>query len=195
MSVLVDEFVYPFCMLVLNARYLRTAEGERAAFVRGTQAALGRITEGDIDSLLRSGGWREELAAGWFIGLLRLDSYADRLGDLLMQSRRCYAGQGFCFALARIGSRASAEHLVTYLERYLPVGERQYDQWWAVGALAWVDGRLGTEWAPRYVARQDDWNVTVGGRVVGRLDPVGAVADFGKVMAFCGANFDLPTVA
>ena len=54
------------------------------------------------------------------IGLRGWDSYTERLGVLLREGELVYAGQGYCVALALIGTTDAAEELCAYLERWLP---------------------------------------------------------------------------
>lgn len=58
----------------------------------------------------------------------RRERFRERLGELLSGSELTYAGQGYCFALARLGTAKDAELLVAYLERWLPRVDCRYDQ-------------------------------------------------------------------
>ncbi|MEV5703712.1 DUF6000 family protein [Actinoallomurus sp. NPDC052274] len=109
-----------------------------------------KISDEDLDRLL-SCGWRPRLVAAWLIGIDRRVRYRQRLGDLLLDSEAPYAGQGYCFALARFAQDEDAEILVSYLDRYLPRRECYYDQDWAIGALLYLDDRLGTRHADRFL--------------------------------------------
>lgn len=46
---------------------------------------------------------------------------------MLLASELVYAGQGYCFALARLGAEQDAEILTAYLDHYLPRDDCQYD--------------------------------------------------------------------
>ncbi|MBB2747180.1 UNVERIFIED_ORG: hypothetical protein FHR35_007059 [Microbispora rosea subsp. rosea] len=73
--------------------------------------------------------------------------FRQTLGELLINSEVCYAGQGYCFALANFGRSHDAEILISYLPRT----ECYYDQHWAIGALLHLDDRLGTHHADRFL--------------------------------------------
>ncbi|GAA0965395.1 DUF6000 family protein [Actinocorallia libanotica] len=134
-------------------RYLRLLGGipERkdrftAALIRDAR----KISDAELDRLL-SCGWRPCLTAAWLIGIDRRQHYRERLGELLLESAGPYAGQGYCFALARFGRPEDAEILTAYLDRYLPRADCYYDQAWAMGALLYLDERLGTCYAERFL--------------------------------------------
>jgi len=63
-----------------------------------------------------------------------------RIAKLLLESELVYAGQGYCVALGLIGGKSCQDHLREYLKKYLPIRGRYYDQHWAIGALAHIQG-------------------------------------------------------
>lgn len=69
-----------------------------------------------------------------------------------MASEVCYSGEGYCFALAAFGGHQDAAILMAYLDRYLPQLDRRYDQGWALGALLFLDHRLGAGYGAPYLA-------------------------------------------
>jgi hypothetical protein len=152
---------------------------------------MANITDAALELLLNSGGWREMLAASWFIGVGKREYYVDWLGDLLVESQTCYVGQGLCFALARFCSQDAAQYLRSHLDKYLPIGSRQWDQEWAIGALAWIDRVRSSNFASAYLNQPDAWNVLNGENVVVRLEPRSAVSRFANVMEFCRRHFDV----
>ena len=138
----------------LRPRYLKLLGGGLSGLGRYSRAALARdarkISDEDLVRLL-SCGWRACLPAAWLIGIDRRRDHRELLGDLLLESAFPYAGQGYCFALARFGRPEDAEILAAYLDRYLPRKDCYYDQGWAMGALLYLDARLGTHHAERFV--------------------------------------------
>jgi Family of unknown function (DUF6000) len=66
--------------------------------------------------------------------------FVNQIAALLLASEMTYAGQGFCVALGLIGGDECRNHLRAYLSRYLPLRGRFYDQQWAIGALAYIEG-------------------------------------------------------
>jgi hypothetical protein len=131
---------------LLSGRFLRFEGATRRRFLHPLLVDAASITDADLNLLL-SDGWRPRLTAAWLIGISRRTSYRARIGELLLESAMSYAGRGFCFALARLGTHEDAEILTAYLDRYLPRTDLRYDQPVAVGALLHLDSRLGTRYA------------------------------------------------
>jgi hypothetical protein len=131
-----DRLVRPFYMAFLhgNLRFRDTAEA--GALERTVSLAAREASDSDLSRLLDEPEWRGRLAAAWFIALTGRADFAHRLGELLLASELCFAGQGYCLALAMIGSQAAEDYLRDYLLKYLPPAGRHYDQQWAIGALA-----------------------------------------------------------
>ena len=127
---------------LLHGNFLRLMHGaERAEFGRAMAKDTREVTDGEIVRLLAN-PWRAQLTGAWLAGFDRREQHRDRIGELLLASATNFAGQGFCFALARFGTPADAELLAAYLDRYLPRVDLRYDQDWAIGALLHVDARL-----------------------------------------------------
>lgn len=76
---------------------------------------------------------------------------------MLLASELTYAGQGYCVALARFETTADAGILCTYLDRYFPQVDLYYDQHWAMGALLYLDQRLNSDHASRFLTPGGLW--------------------------------------
>ncbi|MEU8645045.1 DUF6000 family protein [Streptomyces sp. NPDC048674] len=142
---------------LLHANFSRVEEQERTPFLQSLRSAAEAITDEELEVLLES-DWRSRLTAAWLIGVDRRQHFQDMLGDLLLASQLCFAGQGYCFALARFCTEADALYLATYLERYLQQPDCQYDQHWAISALLHIDRQTGTEHAGRFLAPGGLWH-------------------------------------
>ncbi|MEV5162519.1 DUF6000 family protein [Streptomyces sp. NPDC053728] len=142
---------------LLHGNFTHDERSLRAPFLRSLRAAAVDITDEELEILLR-GEWRSRLTAAWLIGVDRRTHFRDVLGDLLLESRLCFSGQGYCFALARFGTEEDALHLVAYLDRQLPWPDRQYDQRWAMSALLHIDGGAGTAHATRFLEPGGLWH-------------------------------------
>lgn len=144
-----------------SRRYAKLLHGnflgmpERATFLRQLADAANQITDHELGVLLDS-EWRSRITAAWLIGVSRRDQFRERLGGLLLASELAYAGQGYCFALARFATPADAEILATYLDRYLRPGIH-HNQDWAFGALQHIDATLGTNHAARFTEPWRQW--------------------------------------
>ncbi|GIH51692.1 hypothetical protein SAMN05421833_129100 [Microbispora rosea] len=135
-------------------RYLKLLGGKLPKLSNRFKAALAddarHISDEDLHELLRC-DWRPRLTAAWLIGIDRRVRFRQAIGELLLSSEVCYAGQGYCFALATFGQSHDAEILTAYLDRYLPRTDCYYDQHWAIGALLHLDDRLGTHHSDQYL--------------------------------------------
>lgn len=136
---------------LMSGRFLRFEGATRRRFLHPLIVDAASITDADLNLLL-SDGWRPRLTAAWLIGISRRTSYRARIGELLLESAMAYAGRGYCFALARLGAPEDAEILIAYLDRYLPRTDLHYDQPIALGALLYLDSRLGTAHAAPFTA-------------------------------------------
>ncbi|MFC5828742.1 DUF6000 family protein [Nonomuraea insulae] len=115
-----------------------------------------KITDDDLRVLLDS-EWRARLTAAWLIGMDRRIQHREQLGELLLESELVYAGQGYCFALARFGEERDAEILTAYLDRWLPETYCRYNQDDAMGALLHLDESHSTERAARFLTPGGLW--------------------------------------
>ncbi|RCG15674.1 hypothetical protein DTL70_30495 [Streptomyces diacarni] len=142
--------------LKLGGSVLGMTGRRRTRFARKLGQAAGRITLREL-SVLLEGGWRERQTAAWFIAITRKTEFRGRLGELLLDSEVCFAGQAYCVALAAFSTPADADLLTAYLDRYLRCPELDYDQGAALGALLLLDVRLGCDQATRFLAPGGLW--------------------------------------
>lgn len=127
-----------------------------AAFLRSLAESGEQITDRELGVLLDA-DWRCRLTAGWLIGMDRRDRFRAAVGARLLESRVVFAGQGYCFALARLCTADDADILTAYLDNYLRKPDLRYDQDWAFGALRHIDERLGTHRAARFTQPGGLW--------------------------------------
>ncbi|MFC9388135.1 DUF6000 family protein [Streptomyces venezuelae] len=147
----------PRYMELKGGRYLWPDQPPRHRFARLVTEDAAAITDAELDALLAY-EWRSRFTAAWLIGVDRRASFRDRIGELLLAGEVCFAGAGYAFALARLGTRADAELLAAYLDRYLPRTELRYDQAPVLGALLRLDAGLGTSYAERFTAPGGLWD-------------------------------------
>ncbi|MFI1018245.1 DUF6000 family protein [Streptomyces sp. NPDC020965] len=141
---------------LLGGGFLHLGEEERTSFAASLQSDSLQASDQEIGALFGY-EWRARLTAAWLVGVARRVEWRERIGSLLLASELTYAGQGYCFALARFGSAEDSEILVSYLDRYLPRWECRYDQESALGALMRLDSQLGTSHAQRFVGPDGPW--------------------------------------
>ncbi|GAA1384148.1 DUF6000 family protein [Catellatospora chokoriensis] len=150
----------PRYLELMRGRHKRRAGPEADAFLSALRKDAQTISDEELTFLLQPGrrpNWRPRLVAGYLVGISRRGQFRQTIGDLLLASEVFSSGQGYCFALAALGSDRDAELLTAYLDRYLPRPDLRYDQAWAMGALVHLDTQLGTAHADRYLVEDGLW--------------------------------------
>ncbi|MFE5867407.1 DUF6000 family protein [Streptomyces roseifaciens] len=142
---------------LLHGNFIRMPQPEQQAFFASLAEDARAIADEDLRALMGT-GWRGRLVAGWLIGIDGRTQHRQLLGDLLLESRMPFAGQGYCLALARFATPADAALLMTYLDRWLRRPDSRYDQEWALGALQHIDARNGSSHAEQFLAPQGLWD-------------------------------------
>jgi hypothetical protein len=187
----ISKWVNPYYLNILHANYtgLLTQE-DREVFNQNVLLALTELDEPIITELLAR-YWREQLTGSWFCGLKKWQHFGPQIGELLLASKTCYAGQGYSFALACFANDNSVEYLTRYLDKYLPQIDLYYDQHWAMPALMWVDEQLGTTHSYRFLVQDGLWERFVADKVKivesWQLDV--CKENFFRAMRYCQANF------
>ncbi|TDD33616.1 hypothetical protein E1286_41930 [Nonomuraea terrae] len=141
---------------LLHGNFLALPEPAFRAFAGSLAKDAREITDDDLRVLLDS-EWRARLTAAWLIGMDRRTHLREQLGELLLESELVYAGQGYCFALARFGEERDAEILTAYLDRWLPERSCPYNQDDAMGAVLYLDELHSTERAARFLGPGGLW--------------------------------------
>jgi hypothetical protein len=149
---------------LLHGNFARWEEPKRADFIDALVRDAHQITDRELGFLFDM-EWRCRITAAWMIGISHRATLRDRLAKLLLASELTYAGQGYCVALALLGTDEDAEILAAYLDRYLPPPMRHYDQSWAIGALMHLDERLGTHHAAPYLLPDGPWDQWAQGKL------------------------------
>ncbi|MFJ8911666.1 DUF6000 family protein [Amycolatopsis sp. NPDC102389] len=153
----IDRYVIARYSKLLHGNFAGMMSGpDGEVFLRDLVEDSARITDEELEFLL-DGGWRERITAAWLIGADRRTAWRGRIRELLLESDMVFAGQGYCFALARFGTIADAEILVSYLDHYLARPDLRYDQEWALAALHHVDADLTTAYTSRYLRPGGLW--------------------------------------
>jgi hypothetical protein len=145
---------------LLHGNFTRLPAQERTRFLQALGHDARHISDTELEAMLSPGelaGWRERLTAAWLVGLDRRSQFRDVLGELLLESELTYAGQGYSFALTRLGQPEDADIFTAYLDRYLPRRECYYDQDWVLGGLLYLDDALGAHRAARFLTPGGLW--------------------------------------
>ncbi|WP_052345978.1 DUF6000 family protein [Hymenobacter swuensis] len=189
---LFTKWVKPLYMEILHANYTGTESTQQlVAFNQQVNTALASVDEYIITHLLKA-SWREKLTGSWLCGLKNWQQFVPLLGTLLVESKTMYAGQGYCFALARFATAESATYLAVYLDTYLRQPDLQYDQHWAMPALLWIDERRGTTWAQEFLVPGGLWEQYTANKldhsIIWQLTE--CKRQFWAAMEYCRTNFD-----
>ena len=174
---------------VTNASFIKKNWEDIEIFIDSTRFALDRVTDRELSWMYENNYWRDTITASWICGIGRFSQHFNKIEKLLIPSRVCYAGQLHCFALARFDNAESVKVLQAYLDTYLPIGDREYDQEWAIGALRWLDSKHGTHNAAVYLENIDTWKVIIQNREYGIIDPYEGILLFQRVMDFVDLHF------
>jgi len=179
-----DEFVQPFYGALLHANF--ALEQARYSVTLSAQigAAARAVSDPQLQLLLEQREWRGRLTAAWFVGLTGRARFVAKLAELLLASELTYAGQGYCVAMGLIGGFTCQCHLRDYLNKYLPLRGRFYDQTWAIGALAQIEGS-----PPRDFLEPTLWTDRKG-----RLDPGAAIKRFQDLVDYLHEHGIIATV-
>ena len=177
-------------MLLLHANFLDVSAEDKRTFSELFADAVATVPASELQQwMVRS--WREQLTAAWIVAARGERALREEIAEKLLASRTCFSGQGFCVATARFGDQQACEILTSYLKKYLPVGDREYDQRWAIGALLWLDDRLETKHAEPFLANANLWKVVVRGEVVAGMDPQHGIARMRRAMIFLDEHFPM----
>jgi hypothetical protein len=185
-----EEWVNPYYLLLLHGNFLDLGDEEQQPFIASMQRAVTQINEDIIERLLRI-AWREQLTGAWFAGLKGSSQFTGRIGDLLIENSGGYAGQGYCFALARFATNSSVDYLTLYLDEYLLRLKDEWGQDWAMAALIWIDKVKRTRHADKYLEPGGMWDQYVADKLAygKRWDLDWIKGRFDSIMQFCASLF------
>jgi hypothetical protein len=150
----VDKWVVPFYMSSLS----NADEATITAFADASK----EISPDIVKKLLGDFDWRMRITGAFFCAINDYKETEDVIGKHLLKSEVCYAGFGYCLALASFGSSTAKDYLTTYLDYYLDRKDLWFDQAQAFCALEYLDkdraGRLLYKWNS-FVADKEHWNL------------------------------------
>jgi hypothetical protein len=158
----------------LGGNFLRLSEGEGDSFRQAIVGAARAISDHQIDQLLTEKEWRGRLCAAWFTALDGRAKFIPSIGALLLASEQAYAGEGYCVALGLGATEECARLLRSYLETYLPLKGRIYNQNWAIGALSHIQGAPPSEYLDPTLWRDGEYF----------MDPADGIQKFGKIASY-----------
>ncbi len=127
------KFVIPIYMNLLGlSQYEDNLKIETKKIIQELNTEHISIMFGDFN-------WRTRSTGAFFSALKDFKEFQDIIGNLLLKSEVCYAGEIYCLALAEFNTSKSVDYLNKYLDYYLTRSDLWFDQNNAIGALAYLD--------------------------------------------------------
>lgn len=115
-----------------------------------------------VNKLLGDFNWRTRITGAFFAAINDYKGLEDIIGKHLLKSEVCYAGSGYCLALAVFRSDNSKKYLTEYLDYYLERKDLWFDQADAFCALEYLDKneaeKLLDKWNS-FVADKQYWSL------------------------------------
>lgn len=115
-----------------------------------------------VSSMLGDFGWPSRLAGAYYTAINNYRQFEDVIGVHLLKSEVCYAGAGYCAALASFGSDNAKSYLVRYLDYYLGRPDLYFDLADAFSALDYIDPSAASVFSERwsfFVADKPNWSL------------------------------------
>ena len=98
----------------------------------------------------------------YFAAINNYRELEDFIGKHLLKSEVCYAGSGYCLALATFATDKAKNYLITYLDYYLDRKDLWFVQAIAYCALDYLDkyaaARLTIKWNS-FIADKENWDL------------------------------------
>ncbi len=127
----VDKWVAPF--------YMTFPISDDEVAVKSFALASKEISVETTAKLLGYFDWRPRITGAYFAAINNYKELEDIIGRHLLKSEVCYAGVGYCIALASFGTEISCEYLKKYLAYYLQRKDLWFNQADAFCALEFLD--------------------------------------------------------
>ncbi len=135
------------------------------------------LSEDIVFQLLSDFNWRTRIVGAYFTAIMKYDAFEHTIGNLLLRSDVCYAGAGYCFALASFNSDTSRKYLLEYLDYYLKKKNLWFDQCTAMSGIRYLDDQNDTDIFPEYLPR---WKKFVRNKPNWDLDS--SITSFSEIM-------------
>ena len=144
----IDKWVIPFYMVGLNNtdQFISNFKNVKSDL----NIEIAKILFGDFN-------WRTRIVGAYFSAIKNYVELQDIIGVHLLKSEVCYAGGGYCLALASFNTEKGIEYLKEYLEYYLTRKDLHFDQRIAMSALSWIDKKNGTNEMDSFLPKYQDW--------------------------------------
>ena len=149
-----DKWVNPY----LSIGFLNLSTKQEQNYIKG----YSEVTPEIVKKLLGDFNWRPKIVGAYFTALKKHSEFEETIGNHLLKSEVCFAGSGYCLALATFGTEKSKDYLKQYLDYYLKQKDLWFDQDTALSALSWLSNKEAegyTELWNSFVANKPNWNL------------------------------------
>lgn len=149
----IDKWVVPFYLGFFSAD-----DALQELIVR----TAGEITPDIVMKLFGDFNWRTRITGAYFAAINQYRELEDTIGIHLLKSEVCYAGGGYCLALASFATEKSIDYLKQYLDYYLEKKDLYFDQGDALAALWYLDKDAASEYQEKwqaFVTDKSNWNL------------------------------------
>lgn len=144
----IKKWCVPFYMFQIN---------DSNEFIEKFEPIQANLNAEVVKYLLGDYNWRTRMVGAYFAAIMELKEVGDIIGIHLLKSQVCYAGRGYCLALASFNTTNGIEYLKKYLNYYLTQKHLNFEQVEALCALKWTDQRNGTHEMEPYLDLFNDW--------------------------------------
>ncbi|NOW95153.1 DUF6000 family protein [Mucilaginibacter sp. SG564] len=128
---IIDQYVLPFYMTsIANLDQSKLQEFAMTSHTINTKI---------VALLLGDFNWRTRLCGAFFAAINNYVEFEEIIGNHLLKSEVCYAGDAYCLALAQFDTDSAKNYLITYLNYYLDRKDLWFDQDDAYCALTYLD--------------------------------------------------------
>ncbi len=150
----VDKWIAPF--------YMNSLSNSDDTTIKVFADTAKEIDKSIVLKLLSDFDWRTRITGAFFSAINNYQEFEDIIGRHLLKSEVCYAGSGYCLALATFGTDNAKKYLVTYLDYYLDRKDLWFDQADAFCALEHLDknsaSKLVDKWNS-FVTDKEYWSL------------------------------------
>lgn len=150
----IEKWVVPFYMPNLTIANETT--------IKAFSEAAREINIDIVKALLGDFNWRTRITGAFFAAINNYQELEDTIGKHLLKSEVCYAGNGYCLALAAFATDKAKEYLISYLDYYLDRNDLWFDQATAYCALEYLDKnaavQLNNKWNS-FITDKPNWDL------------------------------------
>jgi hypothetical protein len=157
-----EEFTKEFVGRWVLPFYMNSLSNSDDTTIKAFADTAKEIDKSIVLKLLSDFDWRTRITGALFSAINNYQEFEDIIGRHLLKSEVCYAGSGYCLALATFGTDNAKKYLVAYLAYYLDRKDLWFDQADAFCALEYLDinaaSKLMDKWNS-FVADKEYWSL------------------------------------